>query len=195
MRLQRGLRDQRGRSTIGDAESGGGVVGHLLRVLINGVLCCALVVVALAAAPAVASPLLVATDPETDAALDTAPSQVQATFDQQLRAAFAEMTVLGPDGNIWSTGSPRVEGRAVSIDVLPLGPVGTYTVHYRVQAADGHTESGSWPFRLMTPGAAIAPPPAGSSGASAGLPAWLSMIIAVVVTGGVWWLFRRPRRD
>ena len=45
------------------------------------------------------------------------------------------MTVVGPDGNLWSTGEPRVDGAVISVDVLPLGPAGT--------SADGHPVSGS----------------------------------------------------
>ena len=62
------------------------------------------------------------------------------------------MTVVGPDGNLWSTGEPRVQGAVISIDLMPLGPAGTYTVNYRVTSADGHVVSGSWPFHLTTAG-------------------------------------------
>ena len=58
------------------------------------------------------------------------------------------MTVVGPDGNLWSTGDPQVEGAVISVGVRPLGPAGTYTVNYRVTSADGHVVSGSWSFRL-----------------------------------------------
>ena len=74
------------------------------------------------------------------------------------------MTVVGPDGNLWSTGEPRVEGAVISIDVMPLGPAGTYTVNYRVTSADGHVVSGSWPFHLTTAGT-------GHPGPSAAAPA------------------------
>ena len=42
------------------------------------------------------------------------------------------MTVVGPDGNIWSNGDTRVQGAIASVAVRPLGPAGTYTVNYRV---------------------------------------------------------------
>ena len=58
------------------------------------------------------------------------------------------MTVVGPDGNLWSTGEPQVEGAVISVGVRPLGPAGTYTVNYRATSADGHVVSGSWSFRL-----------------------------------------------
>jgi hypothetical protein len=45
------------------------------------------------------------------------------------------MTVVGPDGNLWSSGEPRIDGALISIDLMPLGPAGTYTVNYRVTSA------------------------------------------------------------
>lgn len=48
-------------------------------------------------------------------------------------AVFAALS----DGNLWSTGQPHLDGAVVSLDVLPLGPIGTYTVNYRVTSADG----------------------------------------------------------
>jgi len=66
--------------------------------------------------------------PAVDAVLATGPAQVSATFNEHLQTAFAAMTVVGPDENLWSTGEPRVDGAVISIDVMPLGPAGTYTV-------------------------------------------------------------------
>ncbi len=93
-----------------------------------------------------------ATDPAADAALTTGPHRVSATFNEQLQTTFAAMTVVGPDGNVWSTGEPTVQGAVVSVAVRPLGPAGTYTANYRVTSADGHVVSGSWSFRLTVPG-------------------------------------------
>ncbi|WP_197495290.1 copper resistance CopC family protein, partial [Mycobacterium kyorinense] len=63
----------------------------------------------------------VATDPAENAALSAGPSRVSATFNERLQPAFAAMNVLGPDGRLWSTGEPQVEGAVVSIGVRPLG--------------------------------------------------------------------------
>ena len=141
-------------------------------------------------------PYRIATDPAVDAALDSGPPPRSApSFNEQLQTAFAAMTVVGPDGNLWSTGQPRVQGAVVSVDLLPLGPVGTYTVNYRVTSADGHVVSGSWPFHLRTPGTGIpGPPAAGSDGAgsSSGIPVWLFVAVAaILIAAGVWWAFRR----
>ena len=132
-----------------------------------------LAVLALTAAPtASAHAVRIATDPAVDAVLATGPAQVSATFNEHLQTAFAAMTVVGPDGNLWSTGEPRVEGAVISIDVMPLGPAGTYTVNYRVTSADGHVVSGSWPFHLTTAGTGHPGPPAAAPGKPEGIPVW-----------------------
>ena len=112
-------------------------------------------------------------------------------------AAAVLMTVVGPDGNLWSTGQPRVQGAVISIDVMPLGPTGTYTVNYRVTSADGHVVSGSWPFQLATAGTGRPGPPAATPAASGGILIWPFLAIgAVLVAGSAWWaLRRRPLRS
>ena len=89
----------------------------------------------------------IATDPAENTELTKAPAEVSATFNEALQPEFAAMTVVGPDGNLWSTGDPQVHGAVISVGVRPLGPAGTYTVNYRVTSADGHVVSGSWSFR------------------------------------------------
>ncbi|MGH3674614.1 MAG: copper resistance CopC family protein [Mycobacterium sp.] len=138
----------------------------------------------------------IATVPAEGAALNQGPERVSATFSEALQPAFAAMTVVGPDGNLWSTGDPRVEGAVISVGVRPLGPAGTYTVNYRVTSADGHAVSGSWSFRLTaaatgSPGPPATPAkPAGTSGGA--LPVWLFLVAgAVIIGGGVWWAARR----
>jgi copper resistance protein C len=116
----------------------------------------------------------VATDPAQNASLTTGPARVSATFNEALQSAFAAMTVVGPDGKIWSSGEPEVQGAVISVGVSPLGPAGTYTVNYRVTSADGHPVSGSWSFTLTQPGTGTAgrTPSAGPSPGAGGLPVW-----------------------
>ena len=145
-----------------------------------------------AAPPASAHAVRVGTDPAVDAVLTTGPSQVSATFNEQLQTTFTAMTIVGPDGNLWSTGQPRVAGAVVSIDVVPLGPAGHYTVNYRVTSADGHVVSGSWPFQLTVAGTGRPGPPAAAPATPAGIPVWPFLAAAAVlaVSGG-WWAVRR----
>ena len=74
----------------------------------------------------------VSAQPADNAALATGPDRVSATFNERLQTTFAAMTVVGPDGNLWSTGETSVQGAVVGVGLRPLGPAGTYTVNYRV---------------------------------------------------------------
>src|SRR5512139_995848 len=83
------------------------------------------------AGPAAAHATRIAEDPAENAELTRSPASVSATFNEEMSPQFAAMTVVGPDGNLWSTGAPRVQEAVISVDVRPLGPSGTYTVNYR----------------------------------------------------------------
>jgi copper resistance protein C len=144
------------------------------------------------AQPASAHAARVSSDPADNAVLTTGPGRVAATFNERLQTTFAAMTVIGPDGNEWSSGEPSVQGAVVGIGVRPLGPAGTYTVNYRVTSADGHVVSGSWSFRLTVPGTGTPGPPAAGRDAGGAVPVWPFAVAAVaLVAGGVWWGVRR----
>jgi hypothetical protein len=152
------------------------------------------VIATLTAPAAYAHATRVSTVPAVDAALAVGPQRVSATFNEQLQTTFAAMTVIGPDGNVWSTGEPTVQGAVVGIALRALGPAGTYTVNYRVTSADGHVVSGSWSFRLTVPGTGTPGPPAAGPGGGGALPAWPFVALAVaLVAGGAWWAARGRR--
>jgi methionine-rich copper-binding protein CopC len=156
-----------------------------------------LVAFAIALAPvASAHAVLIATDPAKGAKLATGPAQVSATFNEPLQTAFAAMTVVGPDTNLWSTGDPRVDGAVISVALRPLGPAGPYAVNYRVTSADGHVVTGSWAFELTTPGSGTPGPPAASTAATGGIPVWPVVAggAAVIVIAAGWALRRAKRR-
>lgn len=137
----------------------------------------------------------VSVEPAENAVLSVGPARVSATFNEQLQTTFAAMTVVGPDGNLWSSGQPQVQGAVVGLGVGPLGPSGNYTVNYRVTSADGHVVSGSWSFRLTTPGTGTPGPPAGGSEkASDDVPVWPFVLGAVVLVAGaaLWAARKRP---
>jgi methionine-rich copper-binding protein CopC len=135
----------------------------------------------------------ISADPAPDAALTQGPARVSATFNEQLQTTFAAMTVVGPDGNLWSTGEAEVHGATASVALRPLGPAGTYTVNYRVTSADGHVVSGSWAFELTAAGTGTPGPRVGGSGsAEDGLPVWPFVAVAIAIVGaGAWWAARR----
>ena len=146
----------------------------------------------LAAGPAVAHSVLIAVDPPDGAQLTTGPSRVTFTFNENLQTGFPSVTVVGPDGNLWSTGKPVVDGPHASIAVGELGPAGKYTMAYRVTSADGHPVSGTRSFTLTVPGHGTPGPKASTvseangsgGGGSGGVPVWVFIVGAVVVFGG-----------
>ena len=137
----------------------------------------------------------IAADPGENAELTESPARVSATFSEAMRPQFAAMTVVGPDGNLWSTGEPQVQGPVVSVGVRPLGPSGTYTVNYRATSADGHVVNGSWSFRLTVAGTGEPGPTATAAPADApdgGIAVWPFLVGAtVIVAGGALWAVRR----
>ena len=166
------------------------------RLLATLVLAISLTVMALAGAGvASAHATRIATDPADNAELSASPAQVSATFNEKLQPQFAAMTVVGPDGNLWSTGDAKVDGAVVSVGVRPLGPSGTYTVNYRVTSADGHVVSGSWSFRLTLAGTGTPGPSASATTPSSdGIPVWPFFVAAgVIVAAGAVWAVRRQR--
>jgi methionine-rich copper-binding protein CopC len=166
------------------------------RVVATVVLAMSLIVMAVAGAGAAsAHATRVATDPVENAELSQAPQKVSATFNETLQPQFAAMTVVGPDGNLWSSGDPHVDGAVVSVGVRPLGPAGTYTVNYRVTSADGHVVSGSWSFRLTVASTGTPGPSASTTQPSGdGIPVWPFFVAAsVIVAVGVFWAVRRHR--
>lgn len=144
----------------------------------------------LAAGPAAAHSILISVDPADGAQLTTGPARVTFTFNENLQPSFPSVTVVGPDGNLWSKGQPVVDGPHVSIAVGELGPAGKYTMAYRVTSADGHPVSGTRSFTLTKPGTGTPGPKASaassssSGGSSGGVPVWVFIVGAVVLFGG-----------
>ena len=143
-------------------------------------------------APASAHTVLVSSDPPADATLTAGPTRVTATFNEELQTAFAAMTVVGPDANLWSAGEPELRGAVAAVAVRPLGQAGTYTVNYRVTSADGHVVSGSWSFTVTVNGTGTPGPPADGIGSGDRIPLWpFGVGSAVLVAAAAAWSLRR----
>ena len=123
----------------------------------------------------------------------TRPARVSATFNEDLQPTFAAMTVVGPDGNLWSSGDPAVRGAVVGVAVRPLGPAGRYTVNYRVTSADGHVVTGSWSFAVTVPGTGIPGPQPAAAALSDRIPLWpfIVGVVVLVAAAAAWGLRRR----
>ncbi|MFD3594007.1 copper resistance CopC family protein [Nocardia sp. NPDC058640] len=125
--------------------------------------------------------------PEDKSTVDVGPARASITFNEELQQTFPTLTVVGPDGRLWSKGNAQVEGRTVSVEVGELGPVGEYTIAFRVTSADGHSVTGTRTFTLSkagtgTPGAR---PGADESegGSGGGVPVWVFIVGGVVLFG------------
>jgi len=136
---------------------------------------------------------LTASDPPANATLSTGPSRVSATFNEEIQTTFAAMTVVGPDGNLWSSGDPEVRDSTASVAVRPLGPSGTYTVNYRVTSADGHVVSGSWSFTVTAPSTGSPGPAVTNTAVSHRIPLWPFIVGGGILVAGVaaWGVRRR----
>ncbi|MGW0178568.1 copper resistance CopC family protein [Nocardia sp. NPDC003345] len=156
-----------------------------LAALVTGLLCLGLV---LAAGPAAAHSTVVGSDPADGATVDTGPARATITFNEPLQPDFPAMTVVGPDGNLWSKGDPVVAGRDISVEVGELGPAGVYRMAYRVTSADGHVVDGEQSFTLSTPGTGTPGPAANATGSDdgsgGGVPVWVYILGALVLFGG-----------
>jgi methionine-rich copper-binding protein CopC len=168
-------------------------MNRLLATMILAIVCTMMAVAGAGVASAHAT--RVATDPVENTELTQAPQKVSAMFNEALQPQFAAMTVVGPDGNLWSTGDPQVDGAVISVGVRPLGPSGAYTVNYRVTSADGHVVSGAWSFRLTVAGTGTPGPSASATNPSdGGFPVWPFFVAAgVIVAAGAFWAVRRQR--
>jgi methionine-rich copper-binding protein CopC len=163
----------------------------------------ACVALILGAAPASAHTRLESSDPADGASVATAPESVSLTFNEDIQAEFASMTVVGPDGTNYQTGALTASGGRISAAVSPLGAAGTYEIGYRVVSDDGHPVQGKVTFTLTAPGPAAAaataapataPAPAAlpattqvdpqaNTQSSGGGPIWPWLVGAVVLVG------------
>ena len=140
-------------------------------------------------------------NPADGSEIASGPAQVSISFNEVPQSQFATLNVVGPDGNLWSKGDPRIEGQSIVVDVGELGPVGEYTIAYRVTSADGHPISGTIGFTLTTegagtPGAAASATGGGESDddSGGGIPVWIFLVAGVLVfAGGLAYALRKPK--
>lgn len=158
------------------------------------------------AVPAFAHNVLVSADPPDGASVAVGPQQVRLTYDQPVQRGsvteFNTVTVTGPNGTRWETGTVTVEGNVVTAPLRPLGPAGVYTVAYRILSADGHPVEGAVKFTLTTAGTGTPAPatPSATSGqgghGGGGMPVWPWIVGAAALLGiGIVLALRIGRTD
>ena len=140
--------------------------------------------------PADAHATLVASSPGNDEVVPTPPTDVVLTFDEAVSVDRGGLTVVDPQGRRVDAGEPGSgrDGTRLTQRVAD-GPVGTYTVSYRVLSDDGHVISGSYVYHV---GRRTGVSDAGGSGASRGsmterslgaLGRWIALTGALLVGG------------
>ena len=108
----------------------------------------------LLAVPAMASAHveLVSSSPEAGAKVDSAPTEVTVTFDDELDPDHSTFAVADADGN--EVGSGEVDLTVADRNVLrgevSITDPGVYTVSYTVAGVDGHEIQGTFSFGFNT---------------------------------------------
>jgi len=93
--------------------------------------------------------------------------ELRLRFGEALAEGLAQVAVTGPEGSATS-GAPVVAGSDVVVPLRPLTEAGTYSVAYRVVAADGHAEVGEYDVMVSSASAAAAAKQADTTGPSTG---------------------------
>jgi methionine-rich copper-binding protein CopC len=91
---------------------------------------------------------LVSSTPEAGANLDTAPTEVTITFDDELDPDLSSFTVTDSDGGNVGNGQVdlTVADRNVMTGAVSITDPGVYTVGYTVAGVDGHVLGGAFSF-------------------------------------------------
>ncbi len=149
-----------------------------------------LVALLLAAAPASAHAVLVASDPPPDTLIWDSPQQITLTFTEAVSPVAGKVRVIAPDGSRVDRDDARANGTRLVIPVRTLTQPGTYLVSFRVVSADSHPVSGAYAFSFLEV-SANGPPsatetPVGESGfVLAALPVarWIGYLGFAVLVG------------
>jgi putative copper export protein/methionine-rich copper-binding protein CopC len=150
------------------------------------------------------------TDPAARALLQAPPSAVKIVFSEDVNSATSRIIVVDPANREVDNRDSQVssvDARQLSV-TLPLLPVGTYVVVWKVQSADdGHVTRGSYYFQIARPDGSAPPlptqlptgnvPVGGGTGAESAildgptllqaLATWLALLFATFWIGGVLW--------
>jgi copper transport protein len=102
--------------------------------------------------PAAGHQRLLRTEPERDAAVETAPVELRLEFAEPVQLAFTRITLHGPDGRPVALAGLRLgEGSPEVLVALLAGPLapGTYQVIWATASQDGHPVRGEYPFTVL----------------------------------------------
>ncbi|WP_158102683.1 copper resistance CopC family protein [Lentzea kentuckyensis] len=162
------------------------------------------------AVPAQAHAELKSSNPASGATLDALPQQVELTFSDIISLPDGDaITITGPDGAKWPITQSAVVGKTITAKFdTAAAKTGPHTLSWRAQSDDGDLVQGTFTFtmNIATPTSASEPPPSSvtmsapvsnaptsTSSASGGVPAWLWIVVALIVLVGVILLVRRRK--
>lgn len=143
---------------------------------------CAILVLLILPGTAAAHAVLETSVPSFGQVVAKEPGHLTLEYDEDVVPALAQVSVLTPQGRDVA-GIPRVSGSTVTVP-LRSGPKGSYTVRWRMVAADdGHVTEGAFSFGVDA--RPVAPAPAGGVGIPVApeLLVWLQFI-GVALAGG-----------
>lgn len=125
---------------------------------------------------------LKSSSPAAGARLTKAPETVRLTFDRPVLDGGANVvTVTGPDGKPWNSGTMGIDENVLTAILTPLGPHGEYVVDYAIRLGEPSPLTGQFRFTFAAPES--------SGGMSwqtwAGLAAIVVVIAALMTAAGV----------
>lgn len=167
------------------------------------------------AVPAQAHAELKSSNPASGAALDAPPQQIELVFSDVVSLPDGDaITVTGPDGATWPMSQTHATDKTITATVgSTASHAGVHTLAWRAQADDGDVISGTFTFTVRLAGqtSSAAPtsaaptssvtmsapvsnaPPSTAPSQSGGVPAWLWIVVALIVLVGVILLVRRRK--
>ena len=89
--------------------------------------------------------------PEADAVLDSSPDRIQLWFSQDPQKEGARIRLVDGSGDLVELGATEaVPDTASSLRAEVMSPLtdGSYTIHWRAMARDGHVQNGEIPFEV-----------------------------------------------
>ncbi|GII83603.1 copper resistance protein C [Sphaerisporangium siamense] len=141
---------------------------------------------ALGVAPASAHNVLTGSDPEDGARFSAMPGHATLSFDQSVRADFAQVALTSPGGVV-----AKLTVRVADNDVIATLPAsaapGDYVIGYQILSNDGHPVTGKIGFTVT--GAASAAPVAPQSPAAQASPAGTVAVSSVPPANNGGWVW------
>ena len=103
------------------------------------------------ATPASAHSDLEASTPKANSKIETSPTSVSLTFNEDIGAKGNGVLVTDAAGDRFDTGSLVIDGSNAKQSIKKLNAPGRYTVRYRIVSADGHVVSSKYSFTFAPP--------------------------------------------